>query len=488
MKKYNLYIVLLICILSSCSDFLEESSQDLMIPKSVKDYKELFFGEIMKTKDSEIPHPYLEYMTDDVKDQCYYGTRPTPFANDFREPMWAYYTWQANPEVGISNEFMADNAWSVYYHKILMTNIILDNLPAMTGTDTERLDLAGEAYFMRAFSYFMLANLYGQPYNPATADKDLCVPVNDEISLSDKMMKRATNAVVYAKMERDINRAIQCFKAVGGEKTIFRPNLPSAYLLASRIALFEEKYDETILYCDSVFKVAPQPLYKLMESGDDHYFFSFGNKEILLSYGLTSVESYMKEDFRYAGELAVSDDLIALYTEDDLRLTNYFVHTVGSQTRPTTKQYSLYTPAKWRKTSATAYANAFRISEAYLNRAEAYAEKGNTNKALADLNELRESRMKAGAEPLAIDKDGIVVTVRKERRRELAFEGFRWFDLRRYGCPPLKHTYSSKENEGAGDIFELKDKASYVLPIPKSERDRNTEIEIFDRPDSEPVK
>ena len=26
MKKYNLYIILLICTLSSCSDFLEESS------------------------------------------------------------------------------------------------------------------------------------------------------------------------------------------------------------------------------------------------------------------------------------------------------------------------------------------------------------------------------------------------------------------------------------------------------------------------------
>ena len=78
MKNYSLYIWLLAGILASCGDFLEESSQDLMIPKSVKDYKEFFFGEVMKTKAREIPHPYLEYMTDDVKDQCYYGTRPTP--------------------------------------------------------------------------------------------------------------------------------------------------------------------------------------------------------------------------------------------------------------------------------------------------------------------------------------------------------------------------------------------------------------------------
>ena len=442
MKKYNLYIILFICTLSSCSDFLEESSQDLMIPRSVKDYKELFFGEVMKTNEKDIPHPYLEYMTDDVKDQCYYGTRPQVISNDFREYVWAYYTWQGNPEVGISNELTPDVAWTVYYHKILMTNIILDQLYTMNGTDMERQDLAGEAYFMRAFSYFMLANLYGKPYHPATANEDLCVPLNKEIGLSDK-------------------------------------------ILASRIALFQEKYDVTILYCDSVFKVATQPLYKLQEK-KDHYFFSLANKEILLSYGLTSLETHMKEDFRYTGNLVVSDDLLALYSEDDLRLTNYFKNTIGNQTRPTNKQYSVYTPIKWTKNSATVYANALRISEAYLNRAEAFAELGNTNKALADLNELRENRMKPGTPPLAVDEDGIVATVRKERRRELAFEGFRWFDLRRYGCPPLTHTYSSKENEGAGDVFELKEKG-YVLPIPKSERERNTEIEIFDRPNSEPV-
>ena len=484
MKKYNLYLLLLIVILSSCSDFLEESSQDLMIPKSVKDYKELLFGEILKN--GEVLHPYLEYMTDDVKDQCYYGTNPGVISNDFRESVWAYYTWQANPEVGKLNEFTADNAWVSYFHKILMTNIILDNLPKMTGTDIERQDLAGEAYFMRAFSYFMLANLYGQPYHPATADQDLCVPLNNEISLSDKMMRRATNSVVYAQMEKDINRAIQCFKMVGGEKSIYRPNLPGAYLLASRIALFQEKYDQTILYCDSVFKVSSHALYKLKEK-DDNYFFSLANKEILFSYGTTTLESYMREDFRYAGELVVSDDLLKQYSADDLRVTNFFKHTKGSQRRPVAKEYNIYTPIKWSRNSATVYSNAFRISEAYLNRAEAFAELGNTNKALADLNELRENRMKPGTPPLAVDEDGIVATVRKERRRELAFEGFRWFDLRRYGCPPLKHTYSSKENEGAGDVFELKEKGSYVLPIPKSERERNTEIEIFDRPNSEPV-
>lgn len=61
-----------------------------------------------------------------------------------------------------------------------------------------------------------------------------------------------------------------------------------------------------------------------------------------------------------------------------------------------------------------------------------------------DLKTLSEHRMKSGAQPLEVDAEGIVATVRKERRRELAFEGFRWFDLRRYGCPVIEHVYTSK--------------------------------------------
>ena len=54
MKKNIYYIYILIGLaLSSCSNFLEESSQDLMIPKSVTDYKELFFGEVYSINNLE---------------------------------------------------------------------------------------------------------------------------------------------------------------------------------------------------------------------------------------------------------------------------------------------------------------------------------------------------------------------------------------------------------------------------------------------------
>ena len=106
-----------------------------------------------------------------------------------------------------------------------------------------------------------------------------------------------------------------------------------------------------------------------------------------MSYGVTTFESYMGEDYRYAGQIVVSDDLLAQYPADDLRLAKYFKNTVGRQTSPSAKEYSIYTPFQMEKSTQLRLFECLPYSEAYLNRAEAYAVSGETNKALADLND-----------------------------------------------------------------------------------------------------
>ena len=67
MKRYIRLLGVLLILFSSCSDFLEEKSQDLIIPKSVKDYREFLFGEAYIRDETQI-HTYLDIMTDDVKE------------------------------------------------------------------------------------------------------------------------------------------------------------------------------------------------------------------------------------------------------------------------------------------------------------------------------------------------------------------------------------------------------------------------------------
>lgn len=78
-------------------------------------------------------------------------------------------------------------------------------------------------------------------------------------------------------------------------------------------------------------------------------------------------------------------------------------------------------------------------------------------KALADLNTLREARFdtRNTSYMLVENRSDIKTTTgedlftfcQEERRRELAFEDHRWFDLRRWGMPRLEHRYQSVRGE-----------------------------------------
>ena len=80
-----------------------------------------------------------------------------------------------------------------------------------------------------------------------------------------------------------------------------------------------------------------------------------------------------------------------------------------------------------------------------MNRAEAYVLWDNkVTEALKDLNELRRNRIEGYSDVSISDPVLLLEEIRKERRLELAREGHRWLDLRRYGMPSISHV----EGEG----------------------------------------
>lgn len=93
-----------------------------------------------------------------------------------------------------------------------------------------------------------------------------------------------------------------------------------------------------------------------------------------------------------------------------------------------------YSPAQWIL---------FRLSEIYLNYAEAEAELGQTVTALTYLNKIRQ---RAGMpDVVSAGGDDLIQKIRQERRIELCFEGHRFFDLRRWGIA----------EQGAGDALGI---------------------------------
>nr|WP_314754234.1 RagB/SusD family nutrient uptake outer membrane protein [uncultured Prevotella sp.] len=461
--------------LTACGDFLEEKSQDLYIPKTTKDYKEFLLGEgLNHGKNNQVSlSEYLDVLTDDVSE--YVNVRRKN-ATDSRERMWGYYIWNDDPEVDYNNTVRADNSWDVYYHRILVSNVILNNLAEATGTEQERKDLEGEARFLRAWSYFMLVNTYTAPYeNDAQANATQAVPINNAISVENKKLAKATLGDIYRLIEHDLEASIKAFEAAATEKTIYRPNLSTAWLLRSRVALFKKQYDKAAEYATQTIKTSNKKLYDLTNGVEENKdrFLNEKNTEVLFTYGPDAADAFKLQNYITAnnsekGCFIVNPELISMYTKKDVRLEACY-YTKMRRAKPY-KYYALR--------SHGMYPYAFHLAEAYLNRAEAYVEGGKVAEALKDLDAIRDNRIYNNKALVATSAEEALQLVKDERRRELSFEGIRWFDLRRWGCPELKHTYSSSDVGGEKTEYVLKqgDKR-YTLPIPRAERLINTNLQ-----------
>lgn len=471
-KNIALLGLLMVIGLTSCESFLAEYSQDEVAPKNVREYAQILYGEGY-FRGEELPYSYLELLTDDVKITSNKNNKTT--GTDVRVKGWGYFTWQTTPELTASRGLNIDRSWRAFYRHILVSNIILKEMQNMTGEESEKAQLEGEAYAVRLNAYFYLTNLYAPAYDPATAKETKGVPLNDKAHGEDAQFPRASLADNYAQMTKDIEGAEKAFARVNKPADIFSWNLNAVAILASRVYLYMKDYPKAIEYASKALALNPsiQNLNDMdLKKG---IFFNKKNREIAFSYGFHHPEYYASGNIAY---YTISDELSALYTSDDLRKANdieglFFRsqrQNVGSLWFPKYVYFPKVTKGA-DESDSHCYGFAIRTSEALLNRAEAYAETGQLDLAMADLNKLRANRMKKGTPALAqpTSQEEVIQLIRLERRRELAFEQHRWFDLRRWDQPEIKHLYITNLETGEGEeVILSKGDSRYTLPIPQT--------------------
>ena len=119
-----------------------------------------------------------------------------------------------------------------------------------------------------------------------------------------------------------------------------------------------------------------------------------------------------------------------------------------------------------------------RLADIILMKAEAEAYKGNLDESAKLVNQIRK---RAKLQELTSDKtnskEAMIEAVLHERRLELAFEGERWFDLCRNN--KVEKYLNGIDNRDNGRIKQVKlfDSNSYLLPIPQTALDQNTNLE-----------
>ncbi|TAJ14433.1 RagB/SusD family nutrient uptake outer membrane protein [Marinilabiliaceae bacterium JC017] len=498
MDKNNIFFMLTVLmglILGSCDDYLSEASGDLIIPQTTSDYAELLQGEgYMKLNSNQ---RYSDAFTDDVKEG-----RPVFGLGDVVKQYRGYYTWQREMEISQDGSLVKDESWELLYKVIMTANITLDQINESSGTEAEKQFVSGEAYFLRAFCYFQLVNLYAKPYDAATAATDPGVPINLNANPENQLFYRESVQKVYDQVEEDLSKALDLFNQANKESTIFHANADACNFLFCRIALYKKEWDDVIAYADKVLANHPN-LYDIAKYDftnkkvvKNFVFYSEENSEIIFNYSTTNVNAYSLYDGKNWRYLAVSDGLMDLYGNNDNRKFAYVTGKASSGPPP--PPFGTAKPGPFPPSSSDVaqnkmnsksgiYHSAFRVAELYLNRAEANAEMTKNEEALKDIKYLRRHRIKG---PDFIMPGDVKQLIREERRRELCFESHRWFDLRRWDQPRIEHVFTEYGDKGEEIkikyVLEQNDPA-YTLQIPYHEREFNPGMKINERPDREAI-
>lgn len=97
--------------------------------------------------------------------------------------------------------------WNGYYTWISNVNYILAEEETMSGSETEKNYVLGQAYAVRAYSYFMLAQMFSRTYKGHESEP--CVPLYTEpTDIATEGKGRATVEEVYQQITSDLDKAI----------------------------------------------------------------------------------------------------------------------------------------------------------------------------------------------------------------------------------------------------------------------------------------
>lgn len=481
MKKFKYILLAAICMmsLSSCGDFLEEVSQDEIKPSTTEDMRQLMNKDAYPYQYSY--DYYLDFLTDDMTSNAFNNS----YANYVTFMKNGAAIFQYNPEMFDGKEEFPDdaNSWKNLYDKIKGCNVVYDYMDKVSGTDKEKNALKGQVRFLRAYYHFKLVLIYGQPYNGTGIDPDtaLGVPLILTMNVSDNFPKRNTLKECYDQIEKDLLEAESLLRENYTPDNDFRVGEVATDAMLSRFYLYKGDYAKVVEYADKAIKNGPSltNLYTFEKSfGADGIYDSNVSTEAIWKYGnQSSGVYYSNEMYQGLPPYTVSDDLLKLYANNDLRAKSYF-HTGTDWTTSTT--YHAFT-RKVGNQHPNYGARGIRIAEVYLNRAEAkirLAMNGGDSKylqeALSDLNTLRKTRYEQGTyqDEEITDAQALLDFCLQERRREMALEeGLRWFDIKRLGLG-ITHVFIDSEGTAKECKLEANSKL-YALPIPYTAIERN---------------
>lgn len=380
----------------------------------------------------------------------------------------------------VYNSTSTSGLWSGAYYVISAVNNVMDNLEGKESPDVTTQDLnnlKAECLFLRALSHFDLVRTYAQPYCYTADASHLGVPV---VLKTDPAGVPARNTVaeVYTQIIADLTEAESIiepgYKRAGVTDPTAVVTVEAIQALLSRVYLYSQQWQNAADYATKVINSKKFQMWTVEDLTDAACYAEDvpnGGEVIFEVYGSKSntYDAYrdglspMCGPNGY-GDAGASADLMAIYGADDIRGTLF------------QEKGGVYWTAKYigkgQATPDLTNTIVLRLSEMYLNRAEAMANGASVSgcNVVTDLQTVYLNRV---ADPSVAEKVGNTVEdVWRERQKELAWEAHYWFDLGR-----TKRAMSRTDFVGSDDAKSLPwphDK--WAMPIPLREININPNL------------
>ena len=408
--------------------------------------------------------------------KTWYGNYP---GNDFQKVNYAGNVGVFNQTNHLIKTSIQDYfAWFYYYKQIANANSIICNIDAAEGTEEDKAYVKAQALTFRAYSFFMLSQIYCHRWSDEQGKTDGIILRVDQ-STGDQPL--ATLEETYDQVYSDLNEAISLFQKSGkdrGMNTVanvyefYKPNIDVAYAVYARAAVTKQDWQNAAKY--AALAKANHPIMSNDQYADG--MFNYNTEWIWGVYEGQEQTLYYYSFYAYQGSnssssqcrtypTAISKELIDQIPETDVRRDLYLIPTeeelaecnaAGRSTKKLYKRAFADYGTRFYSTSLIyAYAQMkhrceftpgggsfplFRSAEMYYIEAEADYHLGKVAEAqqlLYDANKDRDPMLEKSTKT----GEDLLAEIKLYRRFDLWGEGYDWFDYKRWGDTIVRKTW-----------------------------------------------
>lgn len=463
MKKYIIQsICLLTLLISVCSckkDFLEVLPKGKVIAVNFKDY------------DLLLNNPDLQNVG--AKAQLMMGSEVCCSATYFDALTKAeqrLFSWSDQVYEPDENSPDTEGPLANIY---TYNKIIAEVLDAPVGTIEQKKQVRAEALAGRAWTYFLLINYYGKPYQEASAGTDPGFPIITTADITVNRFTRASVQEVYDFIIQDLETALPDLSPIVFHR--LRMSRPAAQALLGKVYVYMRQYDKALPLLKSALNGVASAQVPLGLYDYNKTFAPGGAFMPISSFGPNYPNTSDNQEVMYLRQfsnfhvlfntLQVTGSTMSLYQDSDLRLNLYANTPFPSGTN--------FPAGAQRRTAPSIVPYGVGLPEIYLLLAECQARTEDESGAVRTLEVLRKHRMAALAAAVpansASDPVKLLQFIMEERLREFAGLGLHWFVMRRLSVDPLfgqaDYTHTLYNADGTTTVFTLKPER-FVLKIP----------------------